>query len=204
MTITISKKHLIIAISVLALIGISFVGHHFYSISQYEKNAKEFKARVTTLQVPMAYVLDDYQKNWRSAIFDHQAIDQIGVSTYCSDFSDAINWRMIANKTSIRFIETYFYDLERLMKKMDNPPSKYEKVQEKFMSIYNKMYKLKSQCKSPDGSLQSFTNEINSLYSDIKTEMNETDLTISVETSMLREYLEDYNRQFELVLKAGV
>ncbi len=49
---------------------------------------------------------------------------------------------MIANKTSIRFIETYFYDLERLMKKMDNPPSKYEKVQEKFMSIYNKMYKL--------------------------------------------------------------
>ena len=60
----------------------------------------------------MAYVLDDYQKNWRSAIFDHQAIDQIGVSTYCSDFSDAINWRMIANKTSIRFIETYFYDLE--------------------------------------------------------------------------------------------
>lgn len=204
MTINISKKHLIIAISAIAFICVALVGHHFYAISQYEKNAKEFKARVSTLQVPMAYVLDDYLTNWRSAIFDHRAEDQIGISTYCNDFSTAINWRMIANKTSVNLINSYFYDLERLMKKMENPPSKYEKIQEKFMSIYNKMYRLKSQCTSPEGSLQSFSNEVNSLFGDIKTEMNETDLTISVETSILTEYLNDYNRQLELLIKAGV
>ena len=87
------------------------------------------------------------------------------------------------------------------MEKMDNPPGKYEKVHEKFMDIYNKLYKVNSQCKFPEGSLQSFSNEINTLLSDIRAEMSETDITIPVESDLAKQYLEEFNNDAEVLKK---
>lgn len=202
MTINFSKKHLIIACSIIAVIIVTLFGYHFYSISQYEKNAKEFKARVSAIQLPMAIILDDYQKNWHSAIWDHKAINQNGYSSYCSDFSTALQWRIEANKNGVNLINTHFNKIKDLMEKMDNPPGKYEKVHEKFMDIYNKLYKVNSQCKFPEGSLQSFSNEINTLLSDIRAEMSETDITIPVESDLAKQYLEEFNNDAEVLKKA--
>jgi hypothetical protein len=199
MTINLSKKHLIIGASAIALIIGAFVAYHYYSVSQYEKNAKEFKARVSALELPMAIVLDDYQTNWRSAIFDDRAVDETGHKTYCSDFSTALKWRMNANKKLVDLINSHFLDVKRLMGKMENPPGKYEKVHEKFKSIFNNLYKLNSQCKSPDGSLQSFSKEVNDLFNDIKTEMNETDLTISVESGKISDYIDEFTKELEIM-----
>lgn len=199
MTINLSKKYLIIGCTILAVLIAALIGYHFYSVSQYEKNAKEFKARVSAIQLPIAIILDDYQKNWRSAIWDHKAINENGLSSYCYDFSTALKWRVNANKNGVNLINAHFSTIKSLMEKMDNPPGKYEKVNEKFMDIYNKLYKLNSQCKSPEGSLQSFSNEVNSLLSDIRAEMSETDITIPVETDDVSKYIKEFTKEAEVL-----
>lgn len=204
MTVNISKKQLIIGGSIIALIILALIGYHFYSISQYEKNAKEFKAGVSALQLPMAYVLDDYQNNWRSAIYDDRAINEDGFSTYCGDFSTAIRWRMNANKEIVGVINSHFVSLKLLMEKMKNPPGKYEKVHEKLLNIYNNMYKLNSLCESPDGSLQSFSNDVNLLFSEIKTEMNETDITIENDADVLKQKMDRFTVELEAIRDAKV
>ena len=67
MTIKLEKKHLILGAVVIAVCLVMGFGYHFYSVYSYEQNAKEFKARSSAILMPMAVVLDDYQKNWRSA-----------------------------------------------------------------------------------------------------------------------------------------
>lgn len=202
MTIKLEKKHLIIGVSVVVLCVVMCVGWHFYSVNKFEKNATEFKARTSSLLLPMSFVLDDYQKNWRSAIFDKEAYDETGFSRYCSDFNTAISWRKEAMKHLTNLIGTYLYDIEDLLKEMDNPPSKYEKVYDKFVTIYNNLYKLKKQCQSPEGSLQTFSQNINDLVSDIGTDLNETDLTIPKDIELMTKYTDEFTKSLEVVTKA--
>lgn len=150
----------------------------------------------------MAFILDDYQKNWRSAIFDHEAYYETGEKLYCSDFNDAISWRRTANKNILSLIDSYFYHIKDLMKDMDTPPSKYENVHNKFLAIYNNLNKLKSLCNSPEGSLQTFSSDVNNLFSDIQSDLNETDLTIESDTEMMTKYMSDFTESLEILNKA--
>ena len=203
MTIKLEKKHLILGAVVIAVCLVMGFGYHFYSVYSYEQNAKEFKARSSAILMPIAVVLDDYQKNWRSAIFDHEAYDETGRSRYCSDFNTAIGWRKDALKKVVSLIDSYFYHIEKLIKEMDNPPSKFERVQEKFVDIYNDLYKLKRQCISPEGSLQTFSSEINNLVSDIHTNMNETDITIPHDTKLMTKYIDEFTESMKIIAKVS-
>lgn len=204
MTIKLEKKHILIGSIIVALIIALLIGKNIYSTHKYEKNAVEFKARTSALMLPIGLILEDYQKNWRSAIFDHEAYDETGSKSYCSDFNTAIRWRKESNKKVVSLVDTYFFDIKDLMKDMDNPPSKYEKVHDKFLSIYNNLNKLKSLCSSPEGSLQTFGSNVNELFSDISSDLKETDLTIDSDSKLATKYMEEFNETLELLSKASL
>ena len=201
MTVKIEKKHIFIVGAILILLIALIVGVNIYSTHKYKKNAIEFKARTTALTMPMALVLEDYQKNWRSAIFDHEAYDETGASRYCSDFNTALGWRITAHKKVLSLIDLYFFDIKDLMKDMDNPPSKYEKVHDKFLAIYKNLNKLKNLCNSPEGSLQSFSSNVNNLLSDIHSDLKETDLTIESDSKMMSKYIDEFTESLETIRK---
>ena len=102
---------------------------------------------------------------------------------------------------SSHFLNSEAYFDYYVFDNVDNPPSKYEKVHDKFLAIYKNLNKLKNLCNSPEGSLQSFSSNVNNLLSDIQSDLKETDLTIESDSKMMSKYIDEFTESLETIRK---
>lgn len=191
MTITIEKKHLFILLGILLACAIIFLiaKVDFGKKVDYETTAKDAKVNAYTVVGLSSTILSDYQKTWNSALDGTWVKDENGKEHYCSDFNDAISYRM-----RYFMYEGYFDIIDSLsnvvkedLKLMDDAPEKFLEVQKTFVAMYGDMNTLVSLVKEPKGSLMTFGRKVNELMMSFEKNYKETDLKVSVSDDELKE-----------------
>ena len=192
MTITIEKKHLFILLGIILTCAIFFliakIG--FGKKIDYESTAKDAKINAYTVVGLSSTILSDYQKTWSSTISGGSYVkDENGREHYCSDFNDAISYRM-----RFYMYEGYFDIIDSLsnivkedLKLMDDASGKYQDVQKTFVAMYGDMNTLVSLVKEPKGSLMTFGSKVNELMMSFDKNYKETDLKVSVSDNELKD-----------------
>lgn|SRR5574344_662761 len=178
MKIEINRNLLIIALITIAIIGIGYYCLSKYTQSNYEKNAKELKKNIQISGNISSMILQDYSKNWSSAIFDNKAQNDNGEWNYCSDFNTAISWRhsYFDKMGGFLALDTLSIMMSKEISAMTTTPSKYKDCQKAFIEAYNAVTEMVNLCKLPEGSYQDFGNNISRLYSIYTTKIGETDI----------------------------
>ena len=196
MTITIEKKHFLILGGILVLLAVIFlilkIG--FGKKIDYEATAKDAKLNAYTVVGLSSAILSDYQKTWSNTISGSTWVkDENGEEHYCSDFNDAISYRM---RSYIH--EGYFDVIDSLsnvvkedMKLMDDASDKYKDVQKTFVAMYGDMNSIVSLVKEPKGSLMTFGAKVNELMMSFDKNFKETDLKVSVSEQEIKDKVID-------------
>jgi FKBP-type peptidyl-prolyl cis-trans isomerase len=207
MTITIEKKHFLIFGGILVLLAVIFliakIG--FGKKIDYEATAKDAKLNAYTVVGLSSTILSDYQKTWSNTINGSIWVkDENGERHLCSDFNDAISYKM-----RCYIHEGYFDVIDSLsnvvkddMKLMDDASDKYKDVQKTFVAMYGDMNSIVSLVKEPKGSLMTFGTKVNELMMSFDKNFKETDLKVSVSDDELKDKVLDlykvvYNKKFE-------
>jgi FKBP-type peptidyl-prolyl cis-trans isomerase len=192
MTITIEKKHLLGLLGMIVLCTIVFVIAQIALGKKvdYEATAKDAKINAYTV-VNLSYtILNDYRKTWRSVIDDDVmwVRDEEGKLQYCSNFNDAISYRM---KSYIH--EGYFEVIDSLsnvvkenLKLMNDAPEKFQGVQKTLIAMYGDMNTLVSLVKEPKGSLMTFGSKVDELMMSFDKNYKETDLIVNIPEGELK------------------
>jgi hypothetical protein len=103
-----------------------------------------------------------YSQRWRQAIeidFDFNSSLQLQSSQYESD-------------GSIATIERYKSEIDGLMSRLSEPPSRYRQAHSSLVDVYGVYAQLHSCGESPSGSLMSYNNKVNDLQSEFTKHMN--------------------------------
>lgn len=191
MTITIEKKHIILfGIVILCALFVFAITTVFNKKVDYEETAKDAKLNAYTVVGLSSTILSDYRNTWSSTIDDGSYVeDENGVEHYCSDFNDALFYRINFFKS-----EGYFDILDSLsnvvredLKLMDDAPEKFQDIHKTFVAMYGDMNTLVSLVKEPKGSLMTFGNTVNELMMSFDKNYKETDLKVSVSEDELNE-----------------
>lgn len=192
MTITIEKKHLFILLGIILACAIVFliakVG--FGKKVDYEAAAKDAKVNAYTVVGLSSTILSDYQKTWSSTIGKGSYVkDENGRVHYCSDFNEAISYRMryFMHEGYFDIIDSLSNVVKEDLKLMDDAPEKYQDVQKTFVAMYGDMNTLVSLVKEPKGSLMTFGSKVNELMMSFDKNFKETDLKVSVSDDELKE-----------------
>lgn len=192
MTITIEKKHLYILLGIVLTCAIIFliakVG--FEKKVDSEATAKDAKVNAYTVVGLSSTILSDYQKTWSSTISGGSYVkDENGREHYCSDFNDAISYRMryFMNEGYFDIIDSLSNVVKEDLKLMDDAPEKFQDVQKTFVAMYGDMNTLVSLVKEPKGSLMTFGSKVNELMMNFDKNYKETDLKVSVSDDELKE-----------------
>lgn len=185
MTITITKKHVAIVISIIALISIAYgliTLDHF----DYEGTAKEAKLNMKMVNDISSEILSDYHKNWSMAISDNQYYDEKGELRYTYKFSEAIQARYnyFTKKGYINVLDSLDNKIKEDMTSLEKHSSKHKDVHSSLLKLYNTSSTLYSLVKDPKGSLLTFTQRVNDLAIEFENNYRETDLKISIPDSI--------------------
>jgi FKBP-type peptidyl-prolyl cis-trans isomerase len=178
MKLEINNRLLIITPIILCIIGIAYYGISRYNKRIYENNAKELKINIHLSGNISSMILQDYCKNWGSAIFNNRAQDEDGEWTYCSNFNVAISWRhsYYEKRGGLLALDTLSMIMEKELSSMTTTPTKYKDCQKAFIEAYNAVKEMADLCKSPKGDYQEFASNISTLYSTYTTKVGETDI----------------------------
>lgn len=174
------KKHrsVNIFLIVLALIGVSILG---IVILQKAKEL-EYYSNMEAVSYTMlngaakAETAGNLIKNvWYNAIYEERdnETDKYTMKNgiFVDDFNDALS-RLFADESfinSISEIETNQYEVTDLMKRLKNPPKKYEEAYSVLMECYDNYLKMTRTVISPTGSLNTFSEDFNTYDNDTGT-----------------------------------
>lgn len=205
MTITIEKKHLFGLLVVILVALVVFMSVKSCGKADYETTAKDMKLNAMIASNIAGQILEDYYKNWSSAINDDHAINAKGIREWCSDFNTAISWRYIffTENGYIKVLDSLSNVVKEEMKIMEDAPSKYVETQKSFLALYNDMNTLVSLVKEPKGSLLTFGQKVNELLTDVNNRYNETDLKISVTDAEKNDKLEAIQKVFAFLAESS-
>ena len=156
----------------------------------YEENLKEFIVESGKSSMASAYICEDLRTIWHDYIFsDKEYFDQStgtfttrwgSGSTYCSDFSEAVNKKISWNKKNLpsSISETY-NKAKTLYKEMTPPPGKYKDIHVYVKQMFKAMERLHSLSEDPTGNLSTYSSNCNqaveeytSSLSDLTNECN--------------------------------
>ena len=170
------KSFWISFIVVVATVGILVFGLKAYQNKQAEKYAQTY---YTNLQLASSTMLTGASEAesvgnlihdvWYNAIYDKYDITTNIYTTGASDFNDALA-NLFADdsfKNRIESIEANQIKVNSLMKELKNPPEQYAEAYDELNEYYDLYTEFVNLVISPNGSLQSFTNNFNDL--DAKT-----------------------------------
>ncbi|SFW31991.1 Domain amino terminal to FKBP-type peptidyl-prolyl isomerase [Prevotellaceae bacterium HUN156] len=191
MTITIEKKHLFYLFGVI-LIGlvVFIITRLSFKKVDYEATAKDAKINAYAVVALSSDILSEYHKVWQGAIEGSVSVkDEYGKEHNCSDFSEAISYKMRRYK-----FEGYFDIIDSLsnvvkedLRTMDDAPKKYEETQKTFLAMFGDMNSLVSLAKEPKGSLLTFASKVNELTMSFDKNFQETDLKVNVPEEELKQ-----------------
>ena len=145
---------------------------------EYLSAAKDFREAASYIHENGKEILEDYAKNWRTAIYDSYAINESGNKQHCSDFNKGVNWRIQYHESTIYSMINKGDELSQLQKKMSKLPTPegMENVQSYFDQVRAKAKEVVSLCASPEGNYDSFTGRVYSLTSELSEAINKTDV----------------------------
>lgn len=172
MTINITKKQIIIALSAIVVILVGVFGYNAYRASQYEKNTEHFKEYSYKLYLVSTNLCSQINSVWSGYIFDDKhyfgpksggsyssSYSSVEEPIYCSNFSEIILHQEVffTRKGFIKLMDEYRKEMKESFEKMTPPPGKYKDEHETMQKMYNAVNALCNCAVKPDGSLQSYT-----------------------------------------------
>ena len=168
------KSFWISFIVVVAIVGILVFGLKAYQNKQAEKYAQTY---YTNLQLASSTMLTGASEAesvgnlihdvWYNAIYDKYDITTNIYTRGASDFNDALA-NLFADdsfKSRIESIEANQIKVNSLMKELKNPPEQYAEAYDEINEYYDSYTEFVNLVISPNGSLQSFSNNFNDLDS---------------------------------------
>jgi hypothetical protein len=125
---------------------------------------------------------------WRSAIDEKEVIeimvngnlaDRIDYITNYFNFNDALGYQYKANikQGLISQIDNEKTQIDEIMKKLNNPPNGFGKSYDIVFGMYGTYSELISLAESPQGSLVSYSQKTNDLFSQILKNENEYEVS---------------------------
>jgi FKBP-type peptidyl-prolyl cis-trans isomerase len=182
MTITISRKSITAGAIAIIVIVLGIFIYQKYSISRYEKAAKEMKINTSVNIALLGEVLNDIHDAWNTGIEGGSIQNADGEDIYVHDMTEAVQIRLAywKSKGIYDIIDSLAKETSDDMEIMSNTPSKYKDIQKAFTEIYNNTNELISLSKVPQYSLVAFSQKINDLSMNVNSKIKETDLLIKV------------------------
>lgn len=129
-------------------------------------------------------ILDDYSRNWRSAIYNNVAYNADNEKKYAKDFQDAVDWRIEYYGTDIAELESVNEAIQNRLKEMTEAPEKYASMQTPLNDIYTKTTAVVSLCKEPVGNLNTFPPKAQEAIADLRSAITATDILIERNSSV--------------------
>lgn len=204
MTINIGKKQLIIAVVAFLVIAIGVLGVSALKNSSYEKNAKQMQKNIHELYYTSSILSSELHTTWRDYIMDDKEyMDKVTGKFYedswdvpneykwCSSFSVAIaeKQRFYEDKGVEGSLDSLYSATKLLLTEMTPSPKKFRELHSDLSELFHTAEAMYNCAVDPDGNLQSYTSEINTLTSTYKKQSSNIDILIgemdSVEKSKL-------------------
>lgn len=145
--------------------------------NNYKSELKEAYKNSVQLSAASIALSEQVAKVWRDAIFDHE-YSFGSKNEYISDFNEAIV--KLSNEPEVQFITNQIDSMVGVVKKqvanLSDPPNKYKEVYEEVVSISSMALEASQMATSPSGSLQTYSQNINRITSDVNSKMNTIEL----------------------------
>lgn len=181
MTINLNKKTLIVAIACAAVVVCGILGCKMYEKSAYNKAVVELKNDMSIRFMASSFICADISKQWSSAINDHQCEDEFGKMEYCFDFNESIQyahkkWTMRGAYKMLDSLSTK--DVELMKTLNNNKGGDSKEIHSSVEEIYGLVSKMCDQANSPNGSLMTFNQSTDQLFTDTKAKLESLDLKL--------------------------
>lgn len=161
-------KSVIVLLSIVIVAALGFFAYNKWSTkSQKEKLASNInKAGALSM-----LIITDYGMTWNASIEHKEVEGEYGNKTYDYDFSSAINarTRFYQNADVLPYLDSLKTVMQIAMKKIDSN----SKEDIAFTSAFEKVSKLINMAKEPMGSLFTFNQNTNIMYSDFNSSMDQ-------------------------------
>lgn len=190
----ISRKMLFVIISFLiAVFGIAYYFYndyqtklqaekdHYDSVAVFKENVIEIRAEASAVRKLSYLIFYDFYRNWRSAIWDHNAYDENNKRVRCNDFNKAILWRssFYEGEGALDKLRQWNDDIAKRVKETKQAPEKkYEPLSDRLADMYYKINEVVDYCLSPEGSLQTFSNRYEVMLNELDSEMAKVDIAL--------------------------
>jgi hypothetical protein len=188
-----SKRKTIISIITVLLLSFSvYIGYAKYEEKQREQQRREqqeklkeyeqlFKSTAEAMiatSITAEEMLNKYHDVWSDAIFNDYA--EVDGEIIYGDFNEAVSAQRqsFEEKGTIELLEKSQKIIATSMKKLNNPPDEYKEEYDVLMDMYKVFNEYIDLAKTPEGSLQSFSeqtrelsNDLTSLYKELEVQM---------------------------------
>ena len=193
MTINIEKKHLVIGAIVLGVIILGIVCGGMIKNSTYMKRAKHCQQDVQLLYRTSSLLAAQLHDVWSDYIReDKKYIDRTTGKFYkwrydtkidlyyCSSFSEAISEEQeyYENKGVNDALDSLYASAKKTITKMTPAPKKYSSIHSSIVDLFHTAEAMYNCASSPEGSLVSYTDMINTLSADFKKQSSQVDIEI--------------------------
>lgn len=189
MTINIEKKHLVIVAIALGVVLLATLGLGASKNSTYMKRAKNCQKDVTMLYYSSSLLSAAIHDVWAEYIRDDKKYFDESTGKfyknrwdldYCSNFSEAIAeiQEYYEDKGVNNYIDSLYISVKGLMTKMTSAPKKYSEIHANINSLFHTAEAMYNCASSPEGSLLSYTDAINTLSADYKKQSSQVDIEI--------------------------
>ena len=164
---------------------------------QYVFHATKIKKYALDIAGAGDMILDDYYRNWWSAIHNKKAYDKHMIKCYVKDFNEAVNWRNSYYLDDVLLMSEMNDSIQSHLKQMVDVPEKYTGMNDKFNDIYTKAAAVISLCLSPEGNVTTFSTESKRVISDLRNAITATDALIERNDSVKVDVSLDWNKLFD-------
>lgn len=170
------KTKLIFAIAVVVVL----VGIRFWYVARTEEKYKDgLETAINvmgSLNKSCASITNKYYTAWHDAIYKEGAFSY-GNEYYGVDFNQAIrNANDIHMKPLVKILNNTFSGLQNIIKEMPTPMEKFKSADDKMHNCFRHVAQFVELANKPTGSLIGYSNKINTLHSNIASELTELKL----------------------------
>lgn len=194
-SVSVNKKKVMAVIAIIVVIIGAVIGAFFikqqvdnnkaknYAKSYYE-NLKEATNTMLTGSAKAESAAGLIHDVWRNAIYEDRddATDKYTRPNgyFVDDFNDALAelYKDASFTRDISFIESNQENVEKLMKKLKNPPEEYKEAYEDIKAFYDSYLEFTNLATNPTGSLTSYTESYNDLDADVSSKYKKMNMYI--------------------------
>lgn len=167
------KKSTIIksVIALLCIVIVSTLGFAAYNKWGMKSQKEELASNINKAGALSMLIITDYGMTWNASIEHKEVEGEYGNKTYDYDFSSAINarTRFYQNADVLPYLDSLKTVMQIAMRKVDSN----SKEDIAFTSAFEKVSKLINMAKEPMGSLFTFNQNTNIMYSDFNSSMDQ-------------------------------